>query len=123
MPTIRRRHVSYGSIHDSESEGGRDDVDSLNFEFQDGELFYGSDQKLPWKTIFFVMFFLIVGTICLTTAGLIFTEVIDQTYVDRASPLLILGSLMIIPGGYYGYILMSILAKREGFSWDDIPEI
>nr|XP_014090991.1 transmembrane protein 230 [Bactrocera oleae] len=123
MPTIRRRRGSYGSIHDSGSEGGRDDVDSLSYEFQDGEFFYGSEQKLPWKTIFFVMFFLIVGTVCLTTAGLIFTEVIDQTYVDRASPLLILGSLMIIPGGYYGYILLSILAKREGFSWDDIPEI
>ena len=63
MPTIRRRRGSYGSIHDSGSAGGRDDVDSLSYEFQDGEFFYGSEQKLPWKTIFFVMFFLIVGTV------------------------------------------------------------
>ncbi|XP_011189575.2 transmembrane protein 230 [Zeugodacus cucurbitae] len=122
MSTFRRRRGSYGSIH-SENDFGRDELDGLSYEFQDGELFYTTEQKLPWKTICFVMFFLIVGMICLTTAGLIFTEVIDQTYVDRASPLLILGSLMIIPGGYYGYILFSILAKREGYSWEDIPEI
>lgn len=63
MSTIRRRQGSYGSIYDSRSEVGRDEVDSLIYEFQDGEFFYGSEQKLPWKTICFVMFFLIVGTV------------------------------------------------------------
>ncbi|XP_053961657.1 transmembrane protein 230 [Anastrepha obliqua] len=123
MPAIRRHRVSSGSIQASDSDGGRDDVDSYDYNFQDSQFFMSDKQKLPWKTISFVIFFLIVGMICMTTAGLIFTEVLDKTYVDRASPLLILGSLMIIPGGYYGYILASILMERDGFSWEDIPEI
>ncbi|XP_017487510.1 PREDICTED: transmembrane protein 230-like [Rhagoletis zephyria] len=122
MPAPRRRRGSYGSIQDSDSDGGRDDVDSYGYDSQEQFLFQ-DEPKLPWKTIYFVIFFLIMGMICMTTAGLLFLEILDQTHVDRASPLLILGSLLLIPGGYYSYILTSILMKREGFSWEDIPEI
>ncbi|CAD6998880.1 transmembrane protein 230 [Ceratitis capitata] len=123
MPTIRRRRGSYGSFLNSDEDDGRDDRDGFSYDYQEAQFLSDSEQKLPWKTICFIMFFLIVGVICLTTAGLIYTEVIDQAYMDRASPLLILGSLMIIPGGYYSYILSSILMKREGYSWEDVPEI
>ncbi|XP_067625892.1 transmembrane protein 230 [Eurosta solidaginis] len=122
MPVTRRRRAAYESIQ-TEDIDGEDDVDSYGYDYQDKQFISTYEEKLPWKTISFVIFFLIVGMICMTTAGLIFTEIIDQTYVDRASPLLILGSLMVIPGGYYSFILASIIMKREGYSWEDIPEL
>ncbi|XP_065356557.1 transmembrane protein 230 [Calliphora vicina] len=79
------------------------------------------ERKFPWKTIIFILFFFVAGATCLTFSILVSSGVFNEKYADRAWPLLIMGILMFIPGGYYGYILLCIFLKRDGFTVEDIP--
>lgn len=69
--------------------------------------------------VLIVAFFILQA--CLTLSILVSSGVFSEKYADRVWPLLILGILMFIPGGYYGYILLCIFLKRDGFTVEDIP--
>ncbi|XP_055916472.1 transmembrane protein 230 isoform X2 [Eupeodes corollae] len=80
-----------------------------------------TQRRLPLTQIILIMGFMILGAICISFSILISASYFDAKYQDRVWPLLMVGILMFIPGGYYGYILICILFKRDGFSYDDIP--
>lgn len=42
--------------------------------------------------------------------------------IDRIWALIIIG-VLIIPGGYYAFVLLCILLHRRGYSWDDIRRL
>lgn len=54
-------------------------------------------------------------------SGLFYFEIFDSKE-DRATPLIIIGGLMLIPGGYYFWIILCILFGVRNYSLDDIPE-
>ncbi|KAM7352921.1 transmembrane protein 230 [Cochliomyia hominivorax] len=116
---MSRRRVNAGSyelLSNEEPEREPDQTDG----FID-EQWVEPQRKFPWKTILFILFFFVAGATCLTFSILVSSGVFDEKYADRAWPLLILGILMFIPGGYYGYILLCIFLKRDGFTVEDIP--
>jgi Transmembrane proteins 230/134 len=45
----------------------------------------------------------------------------SEVYADRMIPLMILGSLMFIPGGYYMRIVYKTSRGVPGFSYEQIP--
>ncbi|XP_037959540.1 transmembrane protein 230 [Teleopsis dalmanni] len=104
---------------ESDKRAGRDEGD-------DGfvvEQFAVPPRKIQWKAVFFIVCFLIVGGVCLTAGLLISMGYFEKKYADRSYPLIIMGVIMFIPGGYYGYILLCVLCKRHGFSYDDVPRL
>ncbi|XP_005175886.1 transmembrane protein 230 [Musca domestica] len=117
---MSRRRAINSSYTPLESE----DTQDREYDAPDGfvdEQFVKPERKFPWKTVLFIIFFFIAGATCLTCSILVSSGYISEKYADRAWPLLILGILMFIPGGYYGYILLCICLKRDGFTVEDIP--
>ncbi|KAL9930851.1 transmembrane protein 230 [Glossina fuscipes fuscipes] len=117
----RRRHIANRTDYTPLTT---EDIGENEYDRPDGfmeDQFDKPERKFPWKTILFILFFLIAGATCLTCGILVSTDYVDKKYADRAWPLLILGILMFIPGGYYGYILLCICLKRDGFTVEDIP--
>ncbi|XP_068745362.1 transmembrane protein 230-like [Montipora capricornis] len=77
--------------------------------------------KIPWKAIFLAIFLFSVGTMLLIVGSLLFTGYFDVKYADRTYPLLILGSLMFIPGFYHVRIAYYAWKGYRGYSFEDIP--
>lgn len=97
-----------------------------------------SKTTIPYKTLAFILVFFVMGSvsefflenrtklqssfqICICFGILTTSGYFGEQYQDRGLPSLIIGILMFIPGGYYVYIFIFILCKREGFSFEDIP--
>ncbi|XP_029212919.1 transmembrane protein 230-like [Acropora muricata] len=78
--------------------------------------------KVPWRAIFLATFLFSVGTVLLVIGSLLFTGYIDVKYADRTYPMLILGSLMFIPGFYHVRIAYYAWKGYRGYSFDDIPD-
>ena len=110
-----RTNVAYNRLTSERTK--RDETDG----FVDEQFVETKKKPFPWKTIAFIIIFMIGGIVCLTFGIMISTGRIDKKYEDRAWPLLILGILMFLPGGYFGYILLCICLRRDGFTWDEIP--
>lgn len=47
---------------------------------------------------------------------------IELQYSDRIWPIIILGTLMFIPGAYHMRVAILAYRKVPGYSFDDIPE-
>ncbi|XP_030380624.1 transmembrane protein 230 [Scaptodrosophila lebanonensis] len=79
----------------------------------------------PWKTIVIILTLFIAGTICIGCAALEwFTDMNgERESNDRILAMSVIGSLMIIPGGYYFYILSCILLHKSGYTMDDIRRL
>ncbi|XP_075152086.1 transmembrane protein 230 [Haematobia irritans] len=110
----RRTNAGYANLEEDDQHFDEPDA------FID-EQFVKPERKFPWKTVLFILFFFVAGATCLTCSILVSSGFTNEKYADRAWPLLILGILMFIPGGYYGYILLCICLKRDGFTVEDIP--
>ncbi|KAI8125861.1 hypothetical protein FF38_09460 [Lucilia cuprina] len=117
---MSRRRTNAGSYELLNSEPDEEEQHDQPDGFVD-EQWVEPQRKFPWKTILFILFFFVAGATCLTFSILVSSGVFNEKYADRAWPLLILGILMFIPGGYYGYILLCIFLKRDGFTVEDIP--
>ncbi|CAD7087520.1 unnamed protein product [Hermetia illucens] len=113
---MRRRYIA---------TRGTEETDAL-YDTADGvdeRQFQSTRRSLPIKSIVFILGFLIAGTFCLVTSVLILSGYIDEKYNDRIWPLFILGSILMIPGGYYGYILFCIVLRISNYTIDDIPNL
>lgn len=77
--------------------------------------------KIPWKPIIFAFILFTVGSLSITFGVLILIGHIDEKYSDRMWPLLILGSLMFIPGAYHTYLAFYAFRGCQGFDFSDIP--
>ncbi|XP_058961856.2 transmembrane protein 230-like [Pocillopora verrucosa] len=78
--------------------------------------------KVPWKALLLAVFLSSVGTLLLVFGSLLFTGYFDVKYADRTYPLLILGSLMFIPGFYHVRIAYYAWKGYRGYSFEDIPD-
>ncbi|KAL5281957.1 hypothetical protein ACFFRR_005321 [Megaselia abdita] len=94
-----------------------DEVDSSSLENEQ----VNNSKIVPYKTLAFIFVFFIMGSICICFGILTISGYFGEEFQDRGLPSLLIGILMFIPGGYYVYILIFILCKREGFTFEDIP--
>lgn len=74
----------------------------------------------PWKSIF-IGFALLLGGIVFVTIG--FVEVLMLPPWDhRSYPMLILGTIMFLPGSYTTFIFYKVhFQAAKGYHWDNIP--
>uniref|UniRef100_A0A915JA53 Transmembrane protein 230 n=1 Tax=Romanomermis culicivorax TaxID=13658 RepID=A0A915JA53_ROMCU len=78
--------------------------------------------KVPWKAIALATFLFVFGAILILMSLLILFGVFDEKYSDRIWPMLILGSLIFVPGFYHVRIAYYACTGRNGYTYDDIPD-
>jgi len=78
--------------------------------------------KPPVKSILLAVFLFTLGSLLLIIGSLLFTGYIDVQYADRTYPMLILGSLLFIPGFYHVRIAYYAWKGYKGYSYEDIPD-
>ncbi|XP_035661463.1 transmembrane protein 230-like [Branchiostoma floridae] len=80
-------------------------------------------RKIPYKAIGLATILFLLGTALLTVGSLLLAGVyIDPQYADRTWPVLLLGLLVFIPGGYHVFIAYNAWRGVKGYSFDDIPD-
>ncbi|XP_014674046.1 PREDICTED: transmembrane protein 230-like [Priapulus caudatus] len=77
---------------------------------------------IPYKAILLAVILCLLGTLLITISALLMTGHINAKYGDRMWPLLILGSILFIPGAYHVRIAVYAYKGYVGYSYDDIPE-
>lgn len=78
--------------------------------------------KIPYKAIILAVVLFVVGSVLIIVGSLLLTGYIDTAYSDRTWPVLILGSMMFIPGSYHVHLAYKAWKGHPGYSFDDIPE-
>ncbi|WAR22282.1 TM230-like protein [Mya arenaria] len=78
--------------------------------------------KFPKKAIALATVLFLVGSALIVVGALLLTGYIDAKYGDRTWPILILGSIMFIPGFYHVRIAYYAYKGYVGYSYEDIPE-
>lgn len=78
--------------------------------------------RIPKKAIALATFLFVMGSTLIILSSLIFADFFDEKYNDSRWPLLILGSLMFIPGVYHVRIAYYAYKKYPGYTYDDIPD-
>ncbi|ESO82838.1 hypothetical protein LOTGIDRAFT_177673 [Lottia gigantea] len=78
--------------------------------------------KIPYKAIALATTLFLVGSGLIIIGALLFTGYINAKYSDRTWPLLLIGSLMFIPGAYHVRIAYYAYKDYDGYSYEDIPE-
>jgi len=82
------------------------------------------DSKVPWKAILLATLLFLLGSVLLAAGCLIHTGHMDNDkYGDRLWSLIILGSLMFIPGVYHLHIAVKAFFGYHGYSFDQIPTV
>ncbi|EDO37093.1 predicted protein [Nematostella vectensis] len=84
--------------------------------------FIKPEPKVPWRAICLAIGLFTVGTILLVIGSLLFTGHFDVKYADRTYPMLILGSIMFIPGFYHVRLAYYAWKGYRGYSFEDIPD-
>ncbi|XP_076368534.1 transmembrane protein 230-like isoform X2 [Tachypleus tridentatus] len=78
--------------------------------------------KIPWKAITLAVFLFVVGIVLIIIGSLLLTGYIDAKHTESTWILIVLGSLMFIPGGYHVGIVYYAYCSYPGYSYDDIPD-
>ncbi|XP_045188509.2 transmembrane protein 230-like [Mercenaria mercenaria] len=110
-----RRNMS-GETKVKYKKMNRNKDDFLDIQFQK------PPPKFPTKAIALATTLFVVGSVLLVVGSLLMTGYIDAKYGDRTWPVLILGSIMFIPGFYHVRIAYYAYKGYAGFSYEDIPE-
>ncbi|GAB0099699.1 hypothetical protein DMENIID0001_155860 [Sergentomyia squamirostris] len=113
----RRPAYEYKRLPQQDETMVRDRVDGFT-----ADQFRKPPPKFPWKAIIFSTFLCITGAVSLVFAVLISIGYIHERYLDRQLPLLILGSIMFIPGCYHVVVAYRAFMHHPGFTYDDIPD-
>ncbi|XP_046987392.1 uncharacterized protein LOC124587293 [Schistocerca americana] len=111
----RRKVTTYGRVA-YQRLPGNDTVDFIDAQFEKPAA------QIPWKSIVLASVLCFGGTILLLVGSLLVTGHIEAKYADRTWPLLILGSIMFLPGAYHIRIAYCAFRRYPGYSFDDIPE-
>eukprot|EP00123_Amoebidium_parasiticum_P011102 comp20508_c0_seq1/m.26232 comp20508_c0_seq1/g.26232 ORF comp20508_c0_seq1/g.26232 comp20508_c0_seq1/m.26232 type:complete len:117 (-) comp20508_c0_seq1:565-915(-) len=78
-------------------------------------------KKVPYKAIGLAVGLFVLGSLFLSLGAGLQTGYIETQYHDRGIPLLVLGSLMFIPGAYHVAIAYYTYMGYRGYSYNDIP--
>lgn len=76
--------------------------------------------KIPYKTIFIILLLLSSSILFLFTAHRKFKE--NEKWTIWLS-YYTLGTMLIIPGGYYSFFLINILIGTPGYEYSDLPDL
>lgn len=92
------------------------DTDYYDDQFEDT-----APAKIPVKSICVAIILFVVGTIMLTIGSLMLTGVLDQGSGSfRAAPLLVIGSIIFIPGAYNVRTAYYAWKGYHGYHFEDI---
>ncbi|CEP03439.1 Transmembrane protein 230 [Plasmodiophora brassicae] len=84
--------------------------------YDDVRLLQKEARRLPRRTACVAVLLLVVGLVCFIS-GL--ASIVSGG--ERVYTLLILGSVLMIPGGYQSYVLYHSWRGTPGFSFDQVP--
>eukprot|EP00053_Salpingoeca_punica_P015986 m.149098 g.149098 ORF g.149098 m.149098 type:complete len:112 (-) comp16848_c1_seq5:776-1111(-) len=87
------------------------------------EQFVQPEPRVPTKSIMYAIALFVVGSLLLTIGLLTYLEKIDSNDPDKWLAMIIIGSLMFIPGSYHTYLAYYAWQQYPGFSYADIPDI
>ena len=76
--------------------------------------------KIPYKTIFIILLLLCSSILFIYTGIHKYTE--NEKWTVWLS-YLVLGIMLIIPGGYYSFFLINILIGTAGYEYSDLPDL
>ncbi len=76
--------------------------------------------KIPYKSIFIILL-LFGSSILFLYSGVVKYKEKDKWY--NWFSYIFLGILLIIPGAYYGFVLINVLLGTLGYKYEDIPDI
>ena len=76
--------------------------------------------KIPYKSIFIILL-LFFSSILFIYTGIVKYKEKDKWY--HWFSYMLLGSLLFIPGAFYGFILINIIIGRRGYRYEDIPDL
>ncbi|XP_077992582.1 transmembrane protein 230-like [Glandiceps talaboti] len=96
-----------------------------NMKMQDGytELqFRKPPIKVPVKAIALALFLFLLGSLLIVIGSMLLSGYIDAKYSDRTWPLLIIGTLLFIPGFYHIRLACYAYKGYRGYSYEDIPD-
>jgi len=110
-------HLTDGRyIDDKYAPLGRSETDNVeNVRLEDLPI------PIPYGKIIASIFMFITGTVLIVLSLAVLFGLLDEKFTDRVVPALIIGSIFFIPGTYYTYILICILFKVPGYSFNDYP--
>ncbi|SAL95567.1 hypothetical protein [Absidia glauca] len=87
------------------------------------EQFTPPEAQIPWKAIGLATLLFGIGSILIVVGVLIYLGFITtEDYLGRSIPLLVLGSIMFIPGAYHLYIAYYAYYKYPGYEFSMIPD-
>ncbi|KAJ3361768.1 hypothetical protein GGF31_002030 [Allomyces arbusculus] len=78
---------------------------------------------LPWRSLVLTVFLLLFGIISLVTSVYLFAGFGHDPSEERWKPLAIMGTLCIIPGGYYAVYFACALLGLPGYDYAEIPDL
>ncbi|KAK3805663.1 MAG: hypothetical protein JOS17DRAFT_614801 [Linnemannia elongata] len=91
--------------------------------YTDGQ-FMAPAPKIPWKSIVLAVVLLVIGVVGLTIGSLLKVGILTSPdWLDKGTPLLILGALCFIPGSYHVGLAYYAYQEYEGYSFSHIPDI
>ncbi|KAF9922239.1 hypothetical protein FBU30_007678 [Linnemannia zychae] len=91
--------------------------------YSDGQ-FIAPTPKIPWKSIILAVVLLILGVVGLTIGSLLKVGILNSPdWLDKGTPLLILGALCFIPGSYHVGLAYYAYQEYEGYSFSQIPDL
>merc|ERR1711916_248982 len=87
------------------------------------EQFRELPERTPWRAIALAIFLFVVGSILLILGCLFFTGHIPPVKEsdDRWLAMIIIGSLMFIPGAFHTFIAVQAYRQVPGYRLSDIP--
>jgi fatty acid desaturase len=116
--------VRYRKLNQTE-ESDTDETDRASQSHEEflAQQFERPPTKVPWKAIIFALILFILGSALLIVGSLIVTGHIDPVkHNERFWPLILLGSLMFIPGSYHTYFAYKAFRGDPDWDFEEFPD-
>jgi len=116
--------VRYRKLNQN-SDSEEDEVDSCSVDSAEDFIpaqFEKPPTQVPWKAVIYAVVLFFLGTLLLTIGCLIVTGHIESKYGDRFWPLILLGSLMFLPGSYHTYFAYKAFRGDPDWNFDEFPD-
>ena len=115
--------VRYRKLNQNESEVDESDRVSASHEEFLAQQYERPPTKVPWKAIIYALILFILGSALLIAGSLIVTGHIDPVkHSERFWPLILLGSLMFIPGSYHTYFAYKAFRGDPDWDFEEFPD-
>ncbi|KAG0226690.1 hypothetical protein BGW42_003480 [Actinomortierella wolfii] len=90
--------------------------------FTEGQ-FMAPTPQLPWKSIALAVLLFVLGIVGLVIGSLLKVGILTSAdWLDKGTPLLILGALCFIPGAYHVVLAYYAYQEYDGYTFDQIPD-